>query len=183
MEFSDRQHASAHSPARRSSPRSCIQTRPLAEIFPPDASGIDDATSESTQRMRVHIVASALFLSWAMSIHANEPLTMAVSPVQSFAPTNLTIRVHVEPDAGNRAFEVVAESSDYYRSSRIQLDGVGAPRTIALEIRNLPGGDYDVRGALIDSAGHERAAVRRQSRRTELRRIERWCTESKCCSH
>ena len=112
--------------------------------------------------MRVHIVASALFLSWAMSIHANEPLTMAVSPVQSFAPTNLTIRVHVEPDAGNRAFEVVAESSDYYRSSRIQLDGVGAPCTIALEIRNLPGGDYDVRGALIDSAGHERAAVRKQ---------------------
>ena len=41
-----------------------------------------------------YIVASALFLSWAMSIHANEPLTMAVSPVQSFAPTNLTIRVH-----------------------------------------------------------------------------------------
>ena len=112
--------------------------------------------------MRVHIFASALFLSSAMSISANEPLTMAVSPVQSFAPTNLTIRVHVEPNAANRAFEVVAESSEYYRSSRIQLDGAGAPRTISLEIRNLPGGDYDVRGALIDSAGRERAAVRKQ---------------------
>ena len=112
--------------------------------------------------MRVHIFASVLFLSSAMSISANEPLTMAVSPVQSFAPTNLTIRVHVEPNAANRAFEVVAESGEYYSSSRIQLDGAGAPRTISLAIRNLSGGDYDVRGALIDSTGHERAAVHKQ---------------------
>jgi len=112
--------------------------------------------------MRVHIVAAALFLSSALAINANEPLTMAVSPMQSFAPTNLTIRVHVEPDAGNRALEVVAESGEYYRSSRIQLDGAEAPRTMSLEIRNLPGGDYDVRGALINSAGRERAVVRKQ---------------------
>ena len=113
--------------------------------------------------MRIRIIASALFFSSAAAINANEPLTMTVSPVQSFAPTNLTIRVHVEPDAGNRALEVVAESGDYYRSSRIQLDGAEAPRTISLEIRNLPGGDYDVRGALIDGAGRERAAVRKQA--------------------
>jgi hypothetical protein len=110
--------------------------------------------------MRVHIFTSALFLLSAVSIKANKPLTMAVSPMQSFAPTNLTIRVHVEPDAENRALEVVAESGDYYRSSRIQLDGAEAPRTITLEIRNLPGGDYDVQGALINSAGRERSAVR-----------------------
>ena len=54
-----------------------------------------------------------LFLSLAMSVRANVLLTMAVSPVQSFAPTNLTIRIHVEPDAGNRALEVVAESGEY----------------------------------------------------------------------
>jgi hypothetical protein len=112
--------------------------------------------------MRVHLFASALFLSSAVSINANEPLTMAVSPAQSFAPTNLTIRVRVEPDAGNRALEVVAESGEYYRSSRIQLDGAEAPRTISLEIRNLPSGDYDVRGTLINSAGRERSAVRTQ---------------------
>ena len=110
--------------------------------------------------MSAHIFAIALVLSSAVSINANAPLTMAVSPAQSFAPTNLTIRVHVEPDAGNRALEVVAESGEYYRSSRIQLEGAEAPRTISFEIRNLPGGDYDVRGALIDSAGRERSAVR-----------------------
>jgi hypothetical protein len=112
--------------------------------------------------MRVHIFAFALFLSSALSLDAHERLTMAVSPAQSFAPTNLTIRLHVEPDAGNRALEVVADSGEYYRSSRIPLDGDEAPRTISLEIRNLPGGNYDVRGALIDNGGRERAAVHRQ---------------------
>jgi hypothetical protein len=112
--------------------------------------------------MRAHIVAAALLLLSAIFVAAKEPLTMAVSPLQSFAPTNLTIRVHVEPDADNRALEVVAESGEYYRSSRIQLDGADAPRTISLEIRNLPGGDYDLRSALINSAGRERAAVRTQ---------------------
>ena len=112
--------------------------------------------------MRAHIVASVLFLSSAVSINANEPLTIAVSPMNSFAPTNLTVRLHVEPDRGNRALEVVADSGAHYRSSLIQLDGAEAPRTISLEIRNLPGGDYDVRGSLIDSAGHQRASVHKQ---------------------
>jgi hypothetical protein len=112
--------------------------------------------------MQVRIFAFALLVSSAVPLNANERLTMAVSPAQSFAPTNLTIRVQVEPNGENRALEVVAESGEYYRSSRIQLDGADAPRTISLEIRNLPGGDYEVRGALIDGAGRERAAVRRQ---------------------
>jgi hypothetical protein len=67
----------------------------------------------------------------------------------------------VEPDPGNRALEVVAESGAYYRSSRIQLDGTEASGTISFEFRNVPGGEYDVRGVLINSSGHERAVVRK----------------------
>jgi hypothetical protein len=134
-----------------------MQTTTLAEIFRPDAYGINEGAGEFTTCMKAHIFASALFLSSTLSVNANEPLTMDVSPARSFAPTTLTIRVHVEPDAGNRALEVVAESGEYYRSSHIQLDGVDAPPTISLEMRNLPGGDYEVRGVLIDSAGHERS--------------------------
>ena len=104
---------------------------------------------------------AALLLVAAVSLGANEPLSMAVSPAQSLAPTNLTIRIHVEPDAGNRALEVIAESGAFYRSSRIQIDGAEAPRTISFEFRNVPGGDYEVRGILINSAGKERAGVRR----------------------
>jgi hypothetical protein len=57
--------------------------------------------------MRLHILAAALFFSSAVSVTASSPLTMTVSPARSFAPTTLTIRVHVEPDADNRELEVV----------------------------------------------------------------------------
>jgi hypothetical protein len=103
-----------------------------------------------------------LMLAAATRADVGERLTMAVSPAQSFAPTTLTIRVHVKPDAENRALEIVAESGDYYRSSRIPLDGNEAPRTIVVELRSLPGGDYEVRGALVDGSGRSRVLVRRQ---------------------
>jgi hypothetical protein len=108
------------------------------------------------------MVAAALLLSSAALLLAANPLTMTVSPVQSFAPTNITIRVRVEPDADNRALEVVAESGEYYRSSLVQLDGADAPRTTSLELRNVPGGSYDVRCVLFNAAGRQRAAVRAQ---------------------
>lgn len=112
--------------------------------------------------MNIQRFAWAVFLSVAVTVHARERLTIAVSPLQSFAPTNLMVRVHVPPDDANRALEVSANSGEYYRSSRIQLDGKDAPRTITLELRGLPGGEYEVRGALLDSGGRARAFVREQ---------------------
>jgi len=112
--------------------------------------------------MKIQPFACGIFLSAAMTVNAGERLTMAVSPVQSFAPTNLKVRVHVPSDDANRALEVSADSGQYYRSSRIQLDGKDAPRTITVEFPRLPGGAYEIRGALIDSAGHARAFAREQ---------------------
>jgi hypothetical protein len=106
------------------------------------------------------MLTAALLLLAAGTLDASEPLSMAVSPAQSFAPTNLTIRVHVDPDPDNRTLEIVADSGGYYRSSQIQIDRADAPRTISIEIPNVPGGDYEVRGVLINSAGKRRAAAR-----------------------
>jgi hypothetical protein len=110
--------------------------------------------------MRVQIVALTVLLSSAAGVTARQPLTVSVSPIQSFAPTTLTVRVHMEPSADNRILEVVVESDEYYRSSRVSLDGQDAPPTTSLEFRNLPSGTYEVRGALIDGLGHDRAATR-----------------------
>ncbi len=110
--------------------------------------------------MRAQAFTFALFLSSALSLNASERLAIAVSPRQSFAPASLAVRVHVAPDVANRALEVVAESAEYYRSSRIQLDGDDAPATSLLEFRSLPGGDYDVRAVLIDNTGRQRASAR-----------------------
>jgi len=110
--------------------------------------------------MSVQLWVCGLMLTAAAGADVGQRLTLTVSPAQSFAPTTLTVRVHVKPDAENRALQVVAESGDYYRSSQIQLDGNEAPQTIVVELRSVPGGDYEVRGALIDGSGHSRSLAR-----------------------
>jgi hypothetical protein len=91
---------------------------------------------------------------------AREPLSMQVSPAMSFAPADLVIRTRLEPDAGNRGMEVIAESGDFYRSSAIQLEGDRAPRTLTFEFRNLPPGEYEVSVVVIGTDGQQRALAR-----------------------
>jgi hypothetical protein len=105
------------------------------------------------------MLAAALLLMSGASRDANAPLSLVVTPMQSFAPTTLTVRAHVQPDDANRALDVAVESGSYYRSSRIPLDGAGAPPMISVQMRNMPGGEYEVTGALINAAGHELGVV------------------------
>ena len=62
--------------------------------------------------MKVHMLAAALLLVSGVSRDVDVPLSIAVTPMQSFAPTTLTIRVHVPPDDANRALDVVADSGN-----------------------------------------------------------------------
>jgi hypothetical protein len=93
-------------------------------------------------------------------VGAKEPLSIRVSPAISFAPANLVIRTSVEPDASNRAMEVVADSDGFYRSSAIELDGDRAPKTTTFEFRSLPPGAYEVTAVLIGADGQRRALAR-----------------------
>lgn len=91
---------------------------------------------------------------------AHEPLAIRASPTMAFAPANLIIRTTIEPDAGNRAMEVVADSGGFYRSSAIQLDGDRAPKTTTFEFRSLPAGEYEVTAFVIGADGQRRALAR-----------------------
>ena len=64
-----------------------------------------------------------------------DQLRLAVSPAQSFAPSNLNIRARVVPHVDNRALTIIAESADFYRSSQISLEGDHSPATINFEFR------------------------------------------------
>jgi hypothetical protein len=110
--------------------------------------------------MRRRLFACVIVFGSALTANAGEQLTIVVSPKQSFAPTNLTVRVHIPSDEGNRALVVTADSGEYYRSSRVQLDGAAAPRTIAFDFPGLPSGDYEIGGAVVDGAGRLLAAAR-----------------------
>jgi hypothetical protein len=102
------------------------------------------------------------FVLTATTLNGNQPLKMNVSPQQSFAPANLFVRLGIEPDAVNRAVEVVAESQDFYRSSLIALEGERGPRVVQLQFRNLPGGRYAVSGRVTDERGKEVAFARHE---------------------
>lgn len=109
----------------------------------------------------------ACFLGFVMAattlpVGAGERMTMKVSPAIAFAPANLVVRTTIEADAGNRAIEIIAESTDFYRSSEIQLEGDKAARTTTFEFRSLPSGTYEVRAKLYGADGQARAAVRQQ---------------------
>ena len=91
---------------------------------------------------------------------ANGSLSMRVSPAMSFAPANLVIRTRVEPDADNRAIEVIADGEDFLRSSMIQLEGDRAPKTTVFEFRSVPAGEYQVTASLLAADGKRRAIAR-----------------------
>ncbi len=93
-------------------------------------------------------------------VGAKEPLSIRVYPAISFAAADLVIRTRIEPDANNRAMEVVADSASFYRSSVVPLKGDRAPKTTTFEFRSLPPGEYAVTAVVIGADGRRRALAR-----------------------
>ena len=111
--------------------------------------------------MRATLTAVAL-MALAFSLDARERLEIRVRPAFSFAPAELHLEFRVEPDRENRALEVSAESESFYRSSLVTLEGERAQRLVSIRYQGLPAGEYNVRGTLFDSEGHERVMVERR---------------------
>jgi hypothetical protein len=113
-------------------------------------------------KVRAFLIAVLMLAGVPPQMGARERMTLKVSPAISFAPANLVVRATIEADAENRSVEIIAESSDFYRSSEIQLNGDSAPRTNQFEFRSLPPGTYEVKAILYGSGGDPRAEVRQQ---------------------
>jgi hypothetical protein len=114
--------------------------------------------------MNARFLVLGLMLAATVAAGASPSLGIKVSPAVSFAPANLIIRTSVDPDAGNRALEVVAQSADFYRSSTVTLDGDRAPKTTQFEFRSLPPGEYEISVVVTGADGRERAISRTQAR-------------------
>lgn len=84
---------------------------------------------------------------------ADKPLRIDVMPRFSTAPGAFRVRATVVPEAKNRTLEIVADSSNYYRSSTIALDGANAAAITEMFLRGLPSGTYLVIVTLTDSEG------------------------------
>jgi len=102
----------------------------------------------------------ACMLGAAGQLNGGDAMRMQVSPAVSRAPAILTVRVTVEPAADNRALEIIAESSAFFRSSQVQIEGErGVPLNV-FQFRDLPTGLYQVTGVLVGVNG-PRATVTR----------------------
>jgi hypothetical protein len=102
-----------------------------------------------------------LFVVASASLSAGAGLDVQAPPLM-LARGHLVVEATVEPDSANRAIQVVAESSDWYRSSEIQLNGATAPRRSTFEFKDLPSGNYEIRVVLLGPDGLERASVVRK---------------------
>ena len=111
-------------------------------------------------RNTVLIVAAVATLGAVPGRASDTRLRIEVSPRISAAPGFLRVRAMVVPNGDNRALEIVADSSDYYRSSHVTLDGAKAPAVTDTMLKNLPGGEYEVSVALVDSQGLHTVARR-----------------------
>jgi hypothetical protein len=110
--------------------------------------------------MRSRLWLLGLALGATTLVAAGEPISIRVNPSVSLAPATLGIRVHVAPEADNRALEIVVDSDDFYRLSRMQLDGDRAPAVNTLRIEGVPAGGYEVTAAVIGGDGGRRALAR-----------------------
>jgi hypothetical protein len=96
-----------------------------------------------------------------LAANAGEKISMKATPEISFAPAHLTVRTTIEPDAQNRAVEIVIDSEDFYRSTLTQLEGEQAPRVSVVEFKGVPGGLYEISARLLGEDGKPIAYARR----------------------
>ena len=101
--------------------------------------------------MNWRLLLIGVFVSLTFVLGADERLTITVEPAVAVAPATVRVRARIQPDVDNRTLEIVAESTDFYSSSELSLDGDRAPRVSAFEFRSLPVGDLTVTVALVSA--------------------------------
>lgn len=114
-----------------------------------------------TRRATIAIGAPALLLlasTTSIGADGGDKLKLRVTPNISNAPSTVSARAIIAPNAGNRVLHIGADSGDFYRSSDVQLDGDKAPMVTEVQLKNLPGGEYTMVAVLRDNRGHETVA-------------------------
>ena len=106
-------------------------------------------------------MACTCLLAGPDTLDGGQPLNLQVSPTTAMSPAFVRVRAAVEASDDNRWLEIVAQSPEFFRSSRVDLDGRNAPRLAVFEYPGLPPGMYEIRAILGGTAGKRASEVRR----------------------
>ena len=109
--------------------------------------------------MNAKLLLSALLLAFFIPAHAEQRVSVRVSPTVAIAPASLFVSATVDVNAENRSLEIIAESADFYRSSEIALDGDHAPRITQFLFKSVPRGYYEVSAVVRGPSGRQLAST------------------------
>jgi hypothetical protein len=89
------------------------------------------------------------------------PLTLRVTPRLAWIGSAVQALVRISPDDRNRLLRITVDSSDYYRSTDVALDGAEARRSHLLLLTSLPAGSYAIHAVVYGASG-ERGRIEQQ---------------------
>lgn len=91
------------------------------------------------------LAVAAGILAGSMHMNADEAISITVRPAVTTYRGNAQLKVLVSRNEKNRVLVWEVDGPNYYRSSSMTLDGADSPRSYFFVVRDLPGGEFDVR--------------------------------------
>ena len=90
---------------------------------------------------------------------ADESISIAVRPAVTVSRGTAQLKVLVERNDRNRILTWEVDGPNFYRSSRMALEGASAPRSWFFVVRDLPEGEYDIRATVKRNDNSESMAL------------------------
>ena len=87
-------------------------------------------------------------LAGSMQMSADEAISITVRPAVTSFRGNTMLRVLVARNERNRMLVWEVDGPNYYRSSSMTLDGAAAARSYFFMVKDLPGGEFEVRATV-----------------------------------
>jgi len=102
-------------------------------------------------------------LAGSMQMNADEAISITVRPAVTSYRGSAQLKVLVSRNEKNRVLVWEVDGPNYFRSSSITLDGAASPRTYMFMVRDLPGGEFDIRASVKrndNSVATDRSVIR-----------------------
>ena len=87
-------------------------------------------------------------LAGSMQMSADEAISITVRPSVMSYRGSTQLKVLVSRNEKNRQLVWEVDGPGFYRSSAIELDGAASPRSYFFIVKDLPGGEFDVRATV-----------------------------------